>query len=86
MIYLSDIKSTDTMYMVITYGKYTLLTNIYVLERLDAILKLTQNYPSPLRVWLGPKLIVFIKDPDHLQASSSLYVLKGSTHFKYFLF
>ncbi|XP_060524435.1 uncharacterized protein LOC132700875 [Cylas formicarius] len=30
-------------------------------------LKITEKYPSPSRVWLGPKLVVSIKDADHLQ-------------------
>nr|NP_001352313.1 cytochrome P450 4c3-like [Anoplophora glabripennis] len=36
-------------------------------ELLDQILKLTDPYPSPGKLWLGPRLIVFIKDPDQLQ-------------------
>lgn len=36
-------------------------------ELLDRLLKLTDPYPSPGRFWLGPRLMVFVKDPDQLQ-------------------
>ncbi|XP_066256719.1 cytochrome P450 4C1-like [Euwallacea similis] len=36
-------------------------------DMLTQILKMTDSYSSPLRIWIGPKLVVFVKDPDQLQ-------------------
>nr|WCC58122.1 cytochrome P450 [Pharsalia antennata] len=36
-------------------------------ELLSQLLKLTDPYTSPGRLWLGPRLFVFVKDPDQLQ-------------------
>ncbi|KAJ8976117.1 hypothetical protein NQ317_019382 [Molorchus minor] len=36
-------------------------------ELLSRILALTEPYSSPMRLWLGPQLVVVVHDPDQLQ-------------------
>ncbi|ENN80788.1 hypothetical protein D910_08498 [Dendroctonus ponderosae] len=49
---------------------------------LKQLLKITEPYPSPLRLWIGPRLVTFIKDPDQLQKvmQSSKYTVKSDVY------
>nr|ALD15909.1 cytochrome P450 [Dendroctonus armandi] len=51
-------------------------------DLLKQILKQTDPYSSPLRLWIGPRLVTFIKDPDQLQIvmQSSKYTVKSNVY------
>lgn len=45
-------------------------------DRLNMLREAIEPYASPVRLWLGPKLFLFVKHPDHIQASSQQSTIK----------
>ncbi|CAH0559426.1 unnamed protein product [Brassicogethes aeneus] len=36
-------------------------------DLLEKIINITKDYSSPMKLWMGPRLVIFIKDPNQLQ-------------------
>lgn len=44
-----------------------------ILEIFSRVMKITKQYESPSRFWLGPKLAVFVSKPEDIQVNLLLH-------------
>lgn len=57
-----------------------------ILELLQRLVRLTNKYASsPMRIWLGPRLAIFVKDPDQLQVILCLTIHVHNSNVRFYL-
>ncbi|KAI4473461.1 hypothetical protein M0804_015334 [Polistes exclamans] len=77
---IGDIKGTFVFYIYYMYIFAPILIQLS-----NNLIKLTTNYPSPQRLWVGPKLMIVLDDPEHMKIlSTSSYGYEKNQIYEFF--